>query len=336
MFYEERQVTRKLIERHISLILSIAVMSMVTVGAAPGGTFEAPGQGGGIGEGYTATGDSKGIDAGFRAFTTPDILGICEKSAKPARLVAPRVPPVLHVYESFPFDRLKVIAVDASGKSLPPVPIEISIDNASLFVMTSDVRASAGNWVVPIHPGDFHFRVYTACPNTTMLSVEIPAVIRQRREAFVNKIAESYTSPEASRGPTGIPVRFLKTAFHMFTPSSLEEACENAPLPDKLVPREKQITVYENTAFQIGGSMVKAVDASGNMLPPVPIKIEADDTCCLMTTPDVLARAGNWVIPIHVGSFHLRVSTMCPNRPRVSVEIPVEVRKFGTWPLGPN
>lgn len=129
-----------------------------------------------IGEGYTATSASDGIDAAVRASSTPTILRICEKSARPVKLVAPK-DVVLHVFESLPFDRLKVLAVDAFGKPLPPVPIAVSADDRHCLIRTSAINAQAGNWVVPIRPGRFHFRVSTICKNTTQTSVEIQAEV---------------------------------------------------------------------------------------------------------------------------------------------------------------
>jgi hypothetical protein len=112
----------------------------------------------------------------------------------------------------------------------------------------------------------------------------------------------------------------------MFSASTLPGICEKSARPAKLVALIDPVVLHVGTGFTLSGLSVLAMDASGKPLPPVPIMVEVDDTCCLITTPDVLARAGNWVIPTRAGRFHFRVRTVCENTPQASVEIQAEVR----------
>src|SRR5439155_14286962 len=93
-----------------------------------------------VAEAWTAPNEQSTIDSGYRMFTAPDMGNICARAPSPARLVAKgRV--TLRVGEWFNFSSLRIIAVDATGRTLPPVPVHLEVEEVypPLFNLSNDI-----------------------------------------------------------------------------------------------------------------------------------------------------------------------------------------------------
>lgn len=80
--------------------------------------------------------------------------------------------------EWFHYDRLVVLAVDASGASLPPVPIAVEVEELTppLLSLDSDMASEPAGKVLPIRPGRFRFRFRTLCEDHEA-AVIVPAEV---------------------------------------------------------------------------------------------------------------------------------------------------------------
>lgn len=131
-----------------------------------------------VAEAWTAPNKQSTIDSEFRMFTAPAMRDICARAPSPARLVATgRV--MLRVGEWFDFSSLRIIAVDAAGHTLAPVPVTLEVEEVypPLFSLSNDIIGYGG--VTPTRAGRFKFRARTICLGTSA-EVFVPAVVRKR------------------------------------------------------------------------------------------------------------------------------------------------------------
>jgi hypothetical protein len=131
-----------------------------------------------VAQAWTAPNGESTIDSGYRMFTTPDMGDICARAPSPARLVAKgRV--MLRVGQWFNFSSLRITAVDAAGRTLQPVPVDLDVEEVypPLFSLSNDVIGYGG--VTPTRAGRFKFRARTIYLGTSA-EVFVPAVVRQR------------------------------------------------------------------------------------------------------------------------------------------------------------
>jgi len=131
-----------------------------------------------VAEAWTAANERATIDAGYRLFSAPDMAEMCARAPSPARLVEKdRV--TLYVGEWFGFSSLRIVAVDAAGRPLPPVPVMLEVEEVDppLFRLSNDMIGYGG--VTPARTGRFRFHARTICPETSA-DVVFPAVVRKR------------------------------------------------------------------------------------------------------------------------------------------------------------
>jgi len=131
-----------------------------------------------IAEAFTSETQQHGIEVGYRIFSAPDMGEICAKAERPARLVAQKVPITLRVREWFLLDRLIILAEDAEGQQLPPVPITLEVEDKEppLLNLRSDMIAEAR--VLPVRAGSFRFRARTICSDPAV-EVLIEATVNE-------------------------------------------------------------------------------------------------------------------------------------------------------------
>ena len=86
---------------------------------------------------------------------------------------------MLRVGEWFDFSSLRIIAVDADGHTLAPVPVRVEVEEVDppLFSLSNDIIGYGG--VTPTRAGRFKFRARTICLGTSA-EVFVPAVVRKR------------------------------------------------------------------------------------------------------------------------------------------------------------
>ena len=106
------------------------------------------------------------------------MAGHCAKAPSPARLIAKGTVTLL-AGEWFQFSSLRIVAVDAAGQPLAPVPIMLDLEKVDprLFAMTNEALSDGG--ITPTRTGRFRFRARTICPGTSAEGF-VPAVVRMR------------------------------------------------------------------------------------------------------------------------------------------------------------
>lgn len=157
-----------------------AMLTWTAVGLAPGCLQARPSMPSPtyvtIGEAWS--GDRRGspIAVAYRLFTASQLAGMCPGSIAPARLVAEPATALLRVGEWFALDSLAVVAVDASARRLPPVPLRVDVETPEppMLDLRSDRIAAAR--VRPIRTGQFMFRLRTLCPGAGA-EVFVPASV---------------------------------------------------------------------------------------------------------------------------------------------------------------
>lgn len=119
-----------------------------------------------LAEGYTSRDERTGIVAAQRMFSVPDFPEVCASALLLDRLVTVGREPVRLVRGRwFSYAELIVVAVDAAGNILPPVPIAIDVEDATPDVLDlrSDMTADPDGKVLPINTGSFRFRIRAIC-----------------------------------------------------------------------------------------------------------------------------------------------------------------------------
>ncbi len=127
-----------------------------------------------LAEGFTSKGREVGIQAAQRMFSVPSFPAVCVGLQAPARLVVVAPKPLRLVRgQRFTYDRLVVLAVDASGKVLQPVPIAIEVEEVTPAVLNlrSDMTADPDGRVLPIRKGGFRFRFRTLCEGQLAVAI---------------------------------------------------------------------------------------------------------------------------------------------------------------------
>lgn len=127
-----------------------------------------------IAEAYTSASPSQGIEVGSRIFSAPDLEEICSGVARPAKLVIQNGQNellVLRVGDWFALDRLVIVAVDADGRALPPLPITLEAEEPEppALDLRSDMIAEAR--VLPVRAGSFRLRARTLCSNPAVAAI---------------------------------------------------------------------------------------------------------------------------------------------------------------------
>jgi len=141
-------------------VLASMVVLLLQAPAPPTPWFET------VAEGWTARDERSSVDLAFRMFSVPDMAGHCAKAPSPARLVAKGTVTLL-VGEWFQFSSLRIVAVDAAGRPLAPVPIMLDLEKVEprLFALTNQALNDGG--VTPTRTGRFRFRARTICRGTS-------------------------------------------------------------------------------------------------------------------------------------------------------------------------
>ena len=121
-----------------------------------------------IGEGYTAAQASEGISIGWRAFSTPDVPTVCgsPSAESTARLIASQQRIEVVVGEPFSFGDVNVMAVEAAGVPLGPVPITLEIEETPPQIVDLERYKVTGRDVRALRPGTFRIRVRPFCGGT--------------------------------------------------------------------------------------------------------------------------------------------------------------------------
>ena len=79
------------------------------------------------GEGYTSANLTASIEVGARMFSAPDNLAMCAALPKPTTLITNKNEYIMKVGDIFSPEDLKIVAVDSTGKTLKPIPIDVSV-----------------------------------------------------------------------------------------------------------------------------------------------------------------------------------------------------------------
>lgn len=112
-----------------------------------------------IGEGYTSAEMSSGIKAWPRAFSAPDFEKICSLGDKVSQLIARDQEIQVNVGDAFSYEQLKVVALDARGNILEPIPISIGMDDPDEIAP----KRSDQDQILFMRPGHLQIRVYVIC-----------------------------------------------------------------------------------------------------------------------------------------------------------------------------
>jgi len=132
-----------------------------------------------VGEGFTSETAGAGIRVQYRMFSVPAMPQICATSPRPARLVARGTLAPLRIGRLFSLDRLVIVAEDARGRPLAPVPITLEVEGMEPPIF--DLRADgslADSKLLPVAAGRFRFRARTVCSHSTV-EVLLPARVRE-------------------------------------------------------------------------------------------------------------------------------------------------------------
>ena len=131
-----------------------------------------------IAEAWSAPDADSNMVAAYRLFSTPMLQETCSRTASAARLVAPTAI-TLRIKESFYLTALKIVAMDSSGRPLPPVPLGIDVADADarLLDLRADVIANAT--VLAVRSGTVTFRAQTICPGMRATTF-VTAVVLER------------------------------------------------------------------------------------------------------------------------------------------------------------
>jgi hypothetical protein len=117
-----------------------------------------------LAEALTSSTTDDAIQSGHRMFSLPDFAEVCTQ-AHAADVVKLRpVQSEIRVPAGEPFNPnvLRVLALDASGSTIPRVPIAVETELASPALATSAPRVADGT-VTPQRPGRFKLRIRTVC-----------------------------------------------------------------------------------------------------------------------------------------------------------------------------
>jgi len=146
----------------VCAVLSLLLLSVARALIAESSVF------GTIAEAFTSETQHRGIEVAYRMFSAPDLGRICAKSERPSKLVPQKVPITLRVGEWFPLGRVVIVAADASGRQLQPVPIMLEVEEKEppLLNLRSDMIAEAR--VLPVRAGSFRFRARTICSDPSV------------------------------------------------------------------------------------------------------------------------------------------------------------------------
>jgi hypothetical protein len=121
-----------------------------------------------IAEGLSSGPQDRGIQAGHRMFSRPNLLKICAKAATPAKLENNGPAVGMLVGKWFSLGDLRVIAKDVNGNRLPPVPLMLEVDKGAGSLFNFEPEMLQSDRVLPTRPGTFRFRIRTACPGTSV------------------------------------------------------------------------------------------------------------------------------------------------------------------------
>jgi hypothetical protein len=141
-----------------------------------------------IGEGFTAADASGRIEIGYRMFTSPDMPAVCAAAPSPARLIARKDSIKITVGTLFSFREVNVLAVDATGRPLPPVPITVEIEDVppgSVAVVNGETYKQTGRTdalgqcceVLALRPGTLRARIRTACAEPGSYRPDYPSCV---------------------------------------------------------------------------------------------------------------------------------------------------------------
>lgn len=119
---------------------------------------------------------------GWRMFTVN--TGECVGVPDVARLVARSNHIELFVGDPYSLQDLGVVAFDAAGDALNPVPIDFEYTEQSPEILDLEEYKGDGGAVVPLHSGKVGFRISLRCdwrPFQPEKDAEIWAVVKARR-----------------------------------------------------------------------------------------------------------------------------------------------------------
>jgi hypothetical protein len=127
-----------------------------------------------LAEGYTSIGREAAIDMMPRRFSAPTFADICARLEGPVRIVVVTPTPLrLVTGQPFAYSQLVIVAVDASGGVLPPVPVAMEVEETSptFLDLHSQLTGDPNSGILPVREGDFHFRIRTLCGGHSAVAV---------------------------------------------------------------------------------------------------------------------------------------------------------------------
>lgn len=133
-------------------------------------------------------------------------------------------------------------------------------------------------------------------------------------EARFAHLAEGYTAADARSG--------IVAGQRMFSVPTFGAICAPLEAPARLaVITPEPVRLVRGEWFTYDRLVVQAVDASGRLLPPVPITVEVEDVepAVLNLRSDFTADPNGQVLPVRAGSFRFRFSTLCPGETAAAI-----------------
>lgn len=176
---------------------------------------------------------------------------------------------------------------------------QMRVGTGKLRILTAQLGAARGQ-------GDrgtierMDFKVELCVPKGEELVPSLP-----KETQFVT-IAEGMTSTSPQEG--------IRVGYRMFTAPDLQAACTNSKQPASLFFRNASLLLRIGRRFHLGQLVVLAVNGSGQILPPVPIALDAElkDPPLLDLKSDSLSDTS--ILPLASGRLRLRARTVCPSQ----------------------
>ena len=132
-----------------------------------------------LAEGFTSKDRHVGIEAAQRLFSVPTFPGVCAALQAPRLVIVAPQPLRLVRGQWFSYNQLVILAVDAAGRALPPVPIAIEVEDIKPPVLNlrSDMTADPNGKVLAVRKGRFHFRFRALCEGQFAAAVVAAEVV---------------------------------------------------------------------------------------------------------------------------------------------------------------
>lgn len=146
-----------------------------------------------IAEAWSAPAKDADMIVAHRLFSTDQLADVCARAMTPARLVL-ETPLNLRAGEPFALTSLRIMAIDESGRALPPIPLLIEVEALERPILDLRSETTADGIIVPIRSGQFMFRARAICVES-VAPVFAAATVRQRELAWLEPVGHPVGRP---------------------------------------------------------------------------------------------------------------------------------------------